>query len=39
MSLITAHTPLERSLRAGGFTGELIDANHPEYEEARRVWS
>jgi FAD/FMN-containing dehydrogenase len=39
MSLITTPTALERSLRAGGFTGELIDAHHSEYDEARRVWS
>jgi hypothetical protein len=28
-----------RRLRRAGFGGELIEAGHDEYEEARRVWS
>jgi FAD/FMN-containing dehydrogenase len=39
MTAITPRPTLEHSLRSGGFTGELIDANHPEYHQARKVWS
>lgn len=39
MTAITPDATLERPLRATGFTGELIDRAHPEYQQARRVWS
>jgi FAD/FMN-containing dehydrogenase len=28
-----------RQLRWRGFTGQMVDPGHPDYEEARRVWS
>jgi len=39
MSVTSQITDLGRALRVRGFTGELIDREHPSYGDARRVWS
>ena len=39
MSATALTTDLAGTLRRRGFTGELVDREHPCYEQARRVWS
>jgi FAD/FMN-containing dehydrogenase len=39
MSATAQSTHVKHALAARGFTGEVIDAEHPRYEAARRVWS
>jgi FAD/FMN-containing dehydrogenase len=39
MTTDTLTTTLARGLRVRGFTGELVEPQHPEYDAARRVWN
>jgi hypothetical protein len=39
MAITAQRTGIARDLGARGFTGELIDREHPAYEDARHVWN
>ena len=39
MAVTAPSTGIARDVRGRGFTGELIDRDHPAYESARQVWN
>jgi FAD/FMN-containing dehydrogenase len=39
MTVTAQPTGIAHEFRARGFTGEVIDREHPAYDEARRVWN